>query len=505
MPLGLLPESPRLKVLQAPEKATRAKIDAVEHLLLVLPDRAGAARWQGIPYGHLIQRLQRRTSDRSAVPALTTRLPNRMQTGVSVGHARADATPFERLTMARKLVADALKHNPASVALLVYGLEEASADIARAVVAASLAAALRMPELKGKAGPPRRWRILRLLGLGARLDLSRSLAEAEGNNLARWLTALPPNLLDASSYRQRLKALSGEHDSWSMQFLDEKALASHGAGAFLAVAQANPTRDAGIARIRYRPGAAGERARVALVGKGICFDTGGVNLKPARWMQNMHEDMQGSAVALGSLLALTRAGADYPIDCWLAITENCIGPTAYKPQDVVTASNGTTIEIVHSDAEGRMVLADALALAARDKPGLILDFATLTGSCIGALSTRYSGVFTNRRNLEEALRRAGHESGERVWPFPVDEDYDLALRSTVADVRQCSIDGEADHILATRFLNRFVPSSIPWVHVDLAAGRNKGGLAHIATDVTGFGVRFTLNLLCEQGLAEPAD
>ena len=141
-----------------------------------------------------------------------------------------------------------------------------------------------------------------------------------------------------------------------------------------------PTRTAGagIARLTYQPRKHGAQAgNLALVGKGICFDTGGINLKTHRGMYLMHGDMQGSAVALGTLLALSRLGAPNRIDCWLAITENEIGPVAYRPQEVVRASNGVTIQVVHSDAEGRMVLADTLALASREKPAFMLDFATL--------------------------------------------------------------------------------------------------------------------------------
>ena len=217
-------------------------------------------------------------------------------------------------------------------------------------------------------------------------------------------------------------------------------------------------------------------------------------------MNGMHEDMQGSAVALGTLLALSRLGVDHPIDCWLALAENHVGSKAYKPNDVITASNGTSIEVRHTDAEGRMVLADTLALASREKPDLMIDYATLTGACIYSLTSRYSGVFSNRDELHATLTTAGRDSGERVWPFPLDSDFDEALESAVADTLQCTLEGEADHILAARFLNRFVDKDIDWIHVDLAASHHKGGLGHIPTDTTGFGVRFTLNLLLQQSV-----
>ena len=164
----------------------------------------------------------------------------------------------------------------------------------------------------------------------------------------------------------------------------------------------------------------------------------------------------------------------------------------------MTALNGTTIEIVHTDAEGRMILADTLYLASRAKPKIIVDYATLTGACVGALSTRMSGAFTNRPGWIPVLIEAGEESGERVWPFPLPEDYEKPLKSDIADIKQCTLDSEADHILAGVFLKKFLDGDPAWVHVDLAAGNHKGGLAHIPTDITGFGVRFTLSLLLDQ-------
>nr|MDA8361635.1 leucyl aminopeptidase family protein [Gammaproteobacteria bacterium] len=165
------------------------------------------------------------------------------------------------------------------------------------------------------------------------------------------------------------------------------------------------------------------------------------------------------------------------------------------------ALNGTTIEIVHTDAEGRMVLADTLTLASRSKPGLIIDYATLTGACVYALGSRMSGGFSNRADYLPLMFAASAASGERVWPFPLPEDYENDLKSDVADIKQCTLEGEADHILAGLFLKRFVGEGTPWLHLDLAAGRHKGGLGLVPTDVSGFGVRFTLSLLLDQGLA----
>jgi leucyl aminopeptidase len=211
-------------------------------------------------------------------------------------------------------------------------------------------------------------------------------------------------------------------------------------------------------------------------------------------MAGMHEDMNGSAVALGILLAATRAKLPVAVDCWLAIAQNHISPRAYKQNDVVTALNGTTIEIVHTDAEGRMVLADTLTLAARGKPDVIVDFATLTGSMHTALGDRYSGFFATSDELAQQAFDAASESGERLARFPMDDDYDEALDSPVADVKQCTLEGGADHILAARLLKRFTGDR-PWIHMDLSASSTKGGLGVVGTDVTGFGVAWGCTLL----------
>lgn len=236
------------------------------------------------------------------------------------------------------------------------------------------------------------------------------------------------------------------------------------------------------------------------MGKGICFDTGGHNLKPAKYMQGMHADMNGSAVALGVLLAATQQQLNMQIDCWLAIAQNHIGPLAYKQNDVVTALNGMTIEVVHTDAEGRMVLADTLTLASRPnqdgrRPDYIIDFATLTGSMQTALGDRMSGVIANRPELACKAVGAGAKAGERVVAFPYDADYDSDLDSEIADILQCTLDSDADHMLAARFLGKFIEQETPWLHVDLSSYKRKDGLGAVQSDVNGFGVGFGLEML----------
>jgi len=474
-----------------------------EHALIVMPDVPGADLLKKLPLGNRLAVNARRIRANAGRP-LSIHLPGAAQPVVTLGFVKPGCGVFELQCRARKMAAQVMLNDPQSLALVMHGWDdEEKPRLQTPALAPVLSAAFRMPT--SKPDPPRRQRIRRVSVFepSPGLDIERLCAEAEGNNLARWLTGLPPNQLDASGYRKMASALA-DREGWRSRFLDEKALRRKGAGAFLAVSQGNADRDAGIIHLRYRPGKQNARPAVCLVGKGICFDTGGNNLKPFKGMLDMHEDMQGSAVALGTLLALTRVKFPQAVDCWLAVTENRIGAAAYKSRDVVTASNGVSIEVIHTDAEGRMVLADTLALASADKPGVIIDYATLTGACVAALTERYSGVFSNRERLQEILVQAGRSSGERVWPFPMDRDFDDDIESTTADIAQCSVSNEGDHILAARFLQRFVDEDIPWIHIDLAAGHHKGGLGLIPTAVTGFGVRYTLNLLIDQALDKAA-
>ncbi|MEO8316574.1 MAG: leucyl aminopeptidase family protein, partial [Pseudomonadota bacterium] len=166
-------------------------------------------------------------------------------------------------------------------------------------------------------------------------------------------------------------------------------------------------------------------------------------------------------------------------------------------QEVVRAMNGTTIQVIHSDAEGRMALADTLALAARRKPRAMLDFATLTGACVYALTERMSGLLATDDELARRALAASAASGERLWQFPLPDDFDTDIESATADIAQCALEGKGDHILATRFLKRFVPDNIPWAHVDLSSATRRGGLAHVPTEITGFGTRFALTFVLD--------
>jgi leucyl aminopeptidase len=504
------------KITEKADALSQKLLDGEQNVVLLLPKSLSDVK--SLPYGVELSRRMRREDYKLGPKPWTTDLPNKNGTRVALAGLPGDLSTFELLALARKLVAAHGSHSPRTLAVISHGLEAALAQrAAEAVLAAALAADFKLPRFKSE--PDRSKPLAEIELYGAKIDarLARTAAEARGNNLARYLTALPPNELTPGHYRRRVEKLAREQ-GWKTEFLGIDKLKRLGAGAFLAVAQGSPEPDAGILHLRYTPNPHTRRpwraalgsvpspkkrfakANLALVGKGICFDTGGTNLKPAKYMHGMHEDMAGSAVALGTLLALATLKVDFAVDCWLALAQNHIGPKAYKQNDVIKAANGKTIEVMHTDAEGRMVLADTLYLASREKPKLIVDYATLTGACVAALSTRMSGAFTSRPEWVPTLIKAGEDSGERVWPFPIPDDYKKALKSSIADIKQCTLDSDADHILAALFLKQFLEGKPDWVHIDLASGNHKGGLAHIPTDITGFGVRYTLNLLFDQKL-----
>lgn len=322
--------------------------------------------------------------------------------------------------------------------------------------------------------------------------------QALGTNHVRDLAMRPANDLDCKTFCEHAAQVAKER-TLDFRCYTQKELKKMGAGAFIAVAQGSAHEDASILRLSYTPKKKGSSSastpHVAVVGKGVVYDTGGVNLKPARGMYGMEGDMTGAAVALALVELAAREQWSFGVKAYLAIVDNAIGSRSYRPNEVITSLSGQTIETVHTDAEGRMALADTLYLAGEDKPEAIVDFATLTGACVGAVGESYMGVFCSDEELNDKALKAGRESGERCWPFPMDKDLGACLDSEVADVKQCRLTGGVDHIEAALFLKRFVPQDTPWVHVDLSSSTHEGGLAHIPTRVTGTGVRFGKQLI----------
>lgn len=488
-----------LKLSQFSEIGSENTLFSEKHILLVLSEKAE----NNLPFAEVLQtRLKRSNAefkDLHKTP-MTVDLPNGgVASFVILGK---QLNMFQRHSLLRKAVKLLLSEQPASIAICVFGNDATREAHACAAYYVAMVNAAELPSRK-KENKFKPLKNISIHGFKATHDYTSVNARVAGNTLCRQLTITPPNELTPSIYRKKVAALARQY-GWQHEEFDMPALKQMGAGAFYAVGQGSEPMDAAIVHLKYTPMARQthpERLKhIALVGKGICFDTGGHNIKPAKYMQGMHEDMNGSAITLGILLAATQQQLPVKLDCWLAIAQNHISPSAYKQNDVVTALNGMTIEVVHTDAEGRMVLADTLTLASRPDangtlPAVILDFATLTGSMISALGDRMSGVISNRPALAGKAVEAGNAAGERMVAFPYDDDYESDLDSDIADIKQCTLEGGADHIHAARFLGNFIEHDIAWLHIDLSSANRKDGLGAVQSDTNGFGVGFGLEMI----------
>ncbi len=477
-----------LKLVQNAAKCTEKSLYSEKHILLVLTEEQESDLAFGELLNAKLNRMHGEYKDLNKTPLIAD-LPNSGLASFVI--LKRDLNMFQRHCLLRKALKPLLDEQPSALAICVFGDEKTREAHACAAYYVATVNAVELPSRK-KEVKFKPLKNISIYGYKANHNYQYVNARVAGNSLCRQLTITPPNELTPSIYREKIAGLAKLH-GWAHEEFDMPKLKNMGAGAFYAVGQGSQPQDAAIVHLSYTHSS--PKKHIAIVGKGICFDTGGHNIKPAKYMQGMHEDMNGSAVALGILLAATEQGLEVKIDCWLAIAQNHIGPMAYKQNDVVTAMNGMTIEIVHTDAEGRMVLADTLTLASRKNPDYILDFATLTGSMISALGDRMSGVISNRPELACKAVGAGIIAGERIVAFPYDDDYESDLDSEIADIKQCTLEGGADHIHAARFLGRFIENDIAWLHTDLSSANRKGGLGAVQTDTNGFGVGFGLEMI----------
>ncbi len=477
-----------LKLTQYASIGSEKTLSSEKHILFVLDEKVE----RNFPFAKILEnKLKRARSDYKDLnkTPIAVELPNG---GVACFVVLGEKLNiFQKHTLLRKAVKPLLDEQPEGLAICVFGDDAMRKAHACAAYYVATVNATELPSRK-KDNKTKPLKEIGIYGYKAEHDYGNVNARVAGNTLCRSLTMLPPNELTPTIYREKVKGLAKQY-GWAWEEFDMPKLKKMGAGAFYAVGQGSDPLDAAIVHLTYSPKEA--KKHIALVGKGICFDTGGHNLKPAKYMQGMHEDMNGSAVALGILTAATLQQLPVKLDCWLAIAQNHISPLAYKQNDVVTALNGMTIEIVHTDAEGRMVLADTLTLASRQKPDVILDYATLTGSMAVAVSDRISGVIANRPEFTCKAIGAGAVAGERMVAFPYDDDFDSDLESDIADIKQCTLEGGGDHIHAARFMGKFIDNDVAWLHADLSSTNRKGGLGAVQSDVNGFGVGFGLEMI----------
>ncbi|MGC6412237.1 MAG: leucyl aminopeptidase [Candidatus Puniceispirillaceae bacterium] len=314
---------------------------------------------------------------------------------------------------------------------------------------------------------------------------------AKGIGFARDLVYEPANHLYPMAFAERCEALS--ELGLEVEILKEDKLAEMGMGALLGVGQGS-VRDSAIVVMRWNGG--GDEAPLALVGKGVCFDTGGISLKPPKGMEDMKWDMGGAAAVAGAMCALAGRGVKQNVIGFLGLVENMPDGNAQRPGDVVTSMSGQTIEVINTDAEGRLVLADVLTYAQQNyKPSAIVDFATLTGAIIVSLGKEYAGLFSNNDALASQLIAAGEKTAEKCWRMPIGEAYHGQLKSHIADMK--NIGGPwGGSITAACFLEKFIENDTPWAHIDIAgkawADKAQPG---VPSGGTGFGVQLVNALI----------
>ena len=340
--------------------------------------------------------------------------------------------------------------------------------------------------------------LINILGQKNKITVKNEIkfkALEEGTNFARDLVSEPPNVLNPKEYVSRLLKL--KRLGIKVTVYNEIQLEKLGMHSLLGVGRGS-INESFLVTLEWYGNKKDKKAPLSFVGKGVCFDTGGISLKPAKFMDEMKYDMAGSAVVAGLIQSLATRKAKVNAVGVVGLVENMPGGNAQRPGDIVKAYNGKTIEVLNTDAEGRLVLADALSFTEKKfKPKFIIDLATLTGAIIVALGEEYAGLFSNNDELSDKIFKSGEKVNEKVWRLPLHKNYDKLMDSQIADIQNINYSGGAGSITAAQFLQRFVEKT-PWAHLDIAGmafskkaeNLNPGG-------ATGFGVRL-LNQLIEE-------
>ena len=379
----------------------------------------------------------------------------------------------------------------------------------QAVVEAAILAGYKFTEYKADKHPGK----LNGLTIGVQLELAaaraivqRTQIIAESANYTRAIANLPGNVIYPAALAERARALAEEFNLTCTIF-DKVALEKDGFGGLLAVGGGS-SREPHLIALEYKGGPA-DQPPVAVVGKAITFDTGGISLKPADRMEEMKFDKSGGCAVLGILRAAALLKLPVNLLGVIAAAENMPSATSYRPGDIVTSYKGTdargiTIEILNTDAEGRVVLGDAIVFARQHGAQAIMDFATLTGGCVVALGNLAAGLFSNNPALGDRIQAAGERTGERCWPLPLWPEYREIVKSDVADHKNTGNGRGASAIAGAVFLEKYA-GKVPWAHIDIAGTADTNEeRPYITKGATGFGVRLTLDLLSQWQTVEPA-
>jgi leucyl aminopeptidase len=432
----------------------------------------------------------------------------------AVVYAGVGRGPTHSVDGVRRAVAavarEAGRSGTAVVVVPAAGVEASDERAAQAVAEAAVLASYRFVAHKSADEGGRIDRLLvvspAMAAAVGRRGVERGQRIARAVCLARDLVNEPPSSMTPRRLVEIAQGELGSENRVTLEVWDEERIESERLGGLLGVARgsAEPPR---LVRATYEPqdpvSVAGKVPHLVLVGKGITFDSGGLSLKTADGMTTMKTDMSGAAAVLAAVSACNDLGVRVRVTALAPITENMPGGRATKPGDVLTIRNGKTIEVLNTDAEGRLVLADGLSLAAELRPDAIVDLATLTGACVVALGGSVAGLFGNDDKLIEELKSASARAGEALWPLPMPERYESHIDSDIADMKNIGKAGQAGAIAAALLLARFV-DSVPWAHLDIAGpARSDEDDGVVTKGGTGFGVRTLLELL--EGFGQPEE
>ncbi len=383
----------------------------------------------------------------------------------------------------RKLVAKALNEGERLKVRKILIKGKFNQQIVDNIVHAIILASYQFTEFKK---PDKR--SVKEVAIGGKYSIKKAKTIAEAQNYARWLAELPSNIATPDYLAKKLK---NDLKGVKVKVYDEKELKKMNMGGILAVGKgsSNPPR---LVELEYK---GAKKPKVCLVGKGVTFDTGGISLKPSKGMHEMKYDKCGAIYLAAAIKAAAELKLPIHIIGVLPFAENSPDGNAQKPGDIIKIRNGKTVEVLNTDAEGRLLLADALSYASEKKADYIIDFATLTGAMVVALGKYASGLFSNDKKLEKMLLTSGEETGERLWPMPLWREYGEMMKSDFADLKNISESWEAGSITAAAFLKEFVKGK--WAHIDIAgtAWMMSGYPNYLAKGATGIGVATIVNFL----------
>jgi leucyl aminopeptidase len=434
------------------------------------------------------------TDAKGGFKKLSTIHPERPARVLVAGLGKREDLDAERLRVLAALVAkEASKLSTASLAWVLPEGDDAEA-LAEGIVTGTILGAYSFDRFKSKDPEdpePASLDSLTLLApesLAGAAEAARVCAEAQ--NRARDLQSLPANVATPSYLANRAEEIAAAHDSLSVEVFGREEIAAKEMGGLVAVSQGG-AEDPRLIVLRYDGGGSGET--LGLIGKGVTFDTGGISLKPSAGMQEMKMDMSGSAAVLEAVGAIAELGLELNLIAVVPSTENMPSGTAIKPGDIITQYNGKTVEVNNTDAEGRLILADALAYAIEQGADRVVDIATLTGAVMIALGSTYAAVISNDDELAGAIEAVGEETGELVWRLPLHAEYKALMKGTVADLTNAAAKRKAGTLSAAGFLEEFVGET-PWAHLDIAGTAWDVGRAYTGNDASGYGVRLLTGL-----------